>query len=138
MTNEIDTASRPIIVFDGECALCSANAGFVLKHDRAGYFRLAAMQGDAGAALMTRHGIDPADPETFIVVNGDRVTRNSDAALMIAAGLGWPWKAASALRIIPRGLRDAVYGFVARNRYRIFGRCETCWVPDAEQAGRVL
>lgn len=138
VTGEIDTASGPIIVFDGECVLCSANAQFVLKYDRAGRFRLAAMQGEAGAALMARHGINPADPETFIVVDGDKVTRNSDAALMIAAGMGWPWKAAKVFWIIPRGLRDAIYGLVARKRYRIFGRRETCWMPDAKQAERVL
>lgn len=134
----MDQPDHPVIVFDGECVLCSANAQFILKHDRSGHFRLAVMQGEAGEALMARHDIDPADPETFIVVHGDQVTRNSDAALAIATGLGWPWKAAAVLRVIPRVLRDAAYRLIARNRYRIFGKREQCWVPTPDQAGRVL
>ena len=96
------------------------------------------MQGEAGAALMTRFGIDPLDPETFILVEGERVRRNSDAGLAIAEGLGWPWRALGVLRVVPRPLRDAVYGLVARNRYRWFGRRERCFVPTAEQADRIL
>lgn len=131
-------SSGPIIVFDAECILCSANAQFVLRHDRERRFRLASMQNEAGAALYRRFGIDPANPETLIVVEGDEALRDSDAVLAIYAGLGWPWKAFSVLRLIPRGLRDPLYLFIARNRYRIFGRRETCWVPPADYAGRVL
>lgn len=130
--------AHPVVVFDGDCVLCSANARFILRHDRRGHFRLATMQSGAGAALMARFGIDPLDPETFILVEGDRVRRNSDAALAIAEGLGWPWNALGALRIVPRALRDAIYRLVARNRYRWFGRRERCFVPTPEQADRVL
>ena len=129
---------NPIIVFDAVCVLCSANAQFVLKHDRREHFRLASMQGEAGAALYRRFGIDPADPDTIILVEGDSVKRDSDAVLAIYAGLGWPWRAAAALRLVPRFLRDPVYRWIARNRYRLFGRRETCWLPTAEQARRVL
>ena len=131
-------ADHPVIVFDAQCVLCSANAQFVLKHDRRDHFRLASMQGEVGAALFRRFGIDPADPETIILVDGDSVQLNSDAILAIYAGLGWPWRAAAALRLVPRFLRDPVYRWVARNRYRLFGRRETCWLPTAEQARRVL
>lgn len=126
------------MVFDGDCVLCSANARFILRHDRRGRFRLATMQGEAGAALMARCGIDPLDPETFILVEGERVRRDSDAALAIAEGLGWPWTMLAALRIVPRPLRDALYRLVARNRYRWFGRREHCFAPTPEQADRVL
>ena len=131
-------ADHPVIVFDAQCVLCSANAQFVLKHDRRDHFRLASMQGEVGAALFRRFGIDPADPETIILVDGDSVRLNSDAVIAIYAGLGWPWRAAAALRLVPRVLRDPVYRWVARNRYRLFGRRETCWLPTAEQARRVL
>ena len=86
-------ADHPVIVFDAQCVLCSANAQFVLKHDRREHFRLASMQGEVGAALFRRFGIDPADPETIILVEGDSVRLNSDAILAIYAGLGWPWRA---------------------------------------------
>ena len=131
-------ADHPIIVFDAHCVLCSANAQFVLKHDRSDHFRLASMQGEIGTALYRRFGIDPANPETLILVDGNDVRRDSDAILAIYAALGWPWRATTALRLVPAFLRDPVYRWVARNRYRLFGRRATCWVPSAEQARRVL
>jgi predicted DCC family thiol-disulfide oxidoreductase YuxK len=129
---------RPVILFDALCVLCSANARFILKHDRRRRFRLASLQSPAGAALCRRFGLDPADPETLLLVKGDRALRNSDAVLAIWSGLGWPWRAAAALRIVPRRLRDPLYRWVARNRYRLFGRRETCWVPSAADRERLL
>ena len=134
----MDLASGPIILFDAHCVLCSANARFVLRFDIERRFRLAAMQGDVGAELFRRNGLDPADPESILVVDGDRVWRDSDAVIAIYAGLGWPWRAAVAVRLVPRGLRDPVYRWVARNRYRMFGRRETCWLPRPEFADRLL
>jgi len=130
--------THPIIVFDAECLLCSANAQFVLDHDGRGRFLLASMQGEAGSALYRRFGIDPADPDTLIVVEGDRVRRDSDAILAIWAGLGWPWRAATMFRLVPRALRDLVYRWVARNRYRLFGKRDTCWLPDPAFRDRML
>jgi predicted DCC family thiol-disulfide oxidoreductase YuxK len=127
-----------IIVFDAECVLCSANAQFVLRRDRTGAFLLASMQGDVGAGLYRKFGIDPANPETLIVVDGEMALRDSDAVLAIYAGLGWPWRALATLRFNPRALRDGAYLFLARHRYRVFGRRETCWTPTPEQASRVL
>ena len=137
-TNAI-AAAHPIIVFDAQCVMCSANAQFVLRNDRRGYFRLASMQGEVGAALYRRFGIDPADPESLIVVDGERVLRDSDAILAIYAGLGGPWRALATIgRLMPRFLRDPIYRWIARNRYRLFGRREVCWVPSAKDAERVL
>lgn len=132
-----DTAG-PIIVFDAECILCTANAQFVLRHDRARHFRLASMQKEAGASLYRRFGIDPGNPESMIVVEGDRLLRDSDAILAIYGGLGWPWKAVCLLRLVPRFLRDPVYRWLARNRHRLFGRRETCWIPSPEDRDRML
>lgn len=129
---------RPIVVFDAQCLLCSANARFILRHDRRRRFRLASMQSEAGAALYRRFGIDPADPETLILVCGDKALRDSDAVLAIYAGLGGLWRAAAALRLVPRALRDPVYRLVARNRYRLFGRSETCWAPSPADRERML
>lgn len=130
--------TRPIIVFDAKCLLCSANAQFVLDHDRDGRFLLASMQGEVGSALYRRFGIDPTDPDTLIVVEGYRVRRDSDAILAIWAGLGWPWHAGTILRLVPRLLRDLVYRCVARNRYRLFGKRDTCWLPDPAFRDRML
>ncbi len=129
---------KAIVVFDAECILCSANAQFILRHDHKRHFMLASMQGDYGSALYRKYDIDPANPETLIVVQGNRLLRNSDAVLAIYAGLGWPWRAVSALRFLPKFLRDPVYLFVARNRYRIFGKRDTCWLPQPEFQDRML
>jgi predicted DCC family thiol-disulfide oxidoreductase YuxK len=128
----------PIILFDAQCVLCSANARFILRHDRQHRFRLAAMQGETGAALFRRHGIDPTDPDTILVVDGDRVWRDSDAVIAIYTGLGWPWRVAGAAGLVPHWLRDRAYRWIARNRYRLFGRRQACWLPAPKDARRVL
>ncbi len=130
--------NHPIILFDAECVLCSANAQFILSHDKVRRYRLASMQGEVGAELFRRHGIDPADPDTILVIDGERVLTDSDAVLSVYAGLGWPWRIAAAVRMVPRALRDPVYRWIARNRYRIFGRRDRCWLPKPEDADRVL
>ena len=131
-------AGGPIILFDGECVLCSAHAQFVLRYDRRAHFRFAAIQGAVGTQLCQRFGIDPHDPATMLVVEGDRALRDSDAVLAIVHGLGWPWRAAGLLRLVPRPARDRLYRLVARNRYRLFGRRETCWRPRPEHRHRLL
>ena len=131
-----DTA--PIILFDAMCVLCSANAQFILRHDRRRRFRLASIQGEVGQELCRRHGIDPDDPDTIIIVEGDHALRDSDAVLAIYAGLGWPWRSTAVLRVIPRSIRDPLYRLIARNRYRLFGQRQVCWRPLPEDADRVI
>ena len=133
-----DQPNGPIILFDAQCVLCSANAQFVLKHDTSGRFRLASMQGNIGAEIYRRHGLDPRDPISMLVVEGGRMRRDSDAVLSIYEGLGLPWRLLGALRVVPPPLRDGVYRWVARNRYRLFGKRETCWVAPPEFRDRFL
>lgn len=128
----------PIILFDAECVLCSANARFVLKHDKAGHFRLASMQGAVGAALYRLHGMDPDDPSSMIIVDGGHLRRDSDAVLSIYEALGLPWRLLGLFRLVPRILRDPVYRWVARNRYRLFGKLAQCWVAPPEYRQRIL
>ncbi len=134
----MEPGPHPVIVFDGECVLCSANAQFILRHDRRRHFRLAAMQGATGAAIFARHGIDPGDPETMVVAIGDLVLRDSAAVIAIFAGLGWPWRALAVARILPRPLRDGAYRWVAKRRYRLFGQRASCWLPAPEYRDRLL
>ncbi|MGB3796215.1 MAG: thiol-disulfide oxidoreductase DCC family protein [Alteraurantiacibacter sp.] len=136
--SDLSSRQNPVIVFDGYCVLCSANARFVLRYDKRERFRLAAMQGETGAALLRQFGIDPDDPESFIIVQGDRALRDSDAVLALWSELGWPWKILAAATVIPRGWRDGAYRIIARNRYRLFGRREQCFVPDKRWADRIL
>ncbi|MBZ9648473.1 thiol-disulfide oxidoreductase DCC family protein [Sphingobium sp. 3R8] len=132
------TDTHPIILFDAQCVLCSANAQFILTHDRARRYRLASMQSAVGEELFRSHGVDPTDPDTILVIDGDKVLRDSDAVISIYVGLGWPWRIAGVAGYIPRRLRDTIYRWVARNRYRIFGKRQSCWIPRTEDADRLL
>lgn len=128
----------PIILFDAQCVLCSANAQFVLKHDATGHFRLASMQGEVGGALYRAHGMDPKDPVSILVVDGDMVRQDSDAVLSIYEGLGYPWRLLTVFRLVPAFLRDPVYRLVARNRYRLFGKLDECWLAPPTYRDRIL
>jgi predicted DCC family thiol-disulfide oxidoreductase YuxK len=128
----------PVVLFDGVCNLCNGSVRFVVRHDRRGRFRFASLQSEAGQALLRRHGLDPADLFSVVLVDGGRVTTRSDAALDVARGLGGAWRAAGLLRAVPRPVRDRVYDWVARNRYRWFGRRDACMLPSPELRARFL
>jgi len=135
----VDSATTsPILLFDGVCNLCNASVQWILQHDRAGLFRFAALQSEAGQALLARFGLDAEQFDTVILVDGDRIFIRSDAALEILRRLGALWSWLSVLRWTPRPLRDSVYNWVARNRYRWFGRQEKCLLPRKEWAQRFL
>ena len=133
-----DLVGHPIILFDAECVLCSASAQFVLKHDVVGHFRLASMQSDIGASIYRSHGMDPHDPSSMLVVEGDRVRSDSDAVISVCEKLGFPWRLAGLLRVVPASLRDPAYRWVARSRYRFSGKRETCWVAPPHHRDRML
>lgn len=131
-----------VILFDGVCNLCNGAVQFVLDRDRHKRFRFAALQSEAGQALLRQRGLTPpdpgADPDTIVLVEGDRVSDRSTAALRIARHLGFPWVLAGIFWLLPRPLRDWVYRFIARNRYRWFGKSESCRLPTPELRGRFL
>ena len=130
--------SQPLIVFDGECVLCSANARFVLRRDRRRRFRLTTAQSPLGAALYRHFGLARGDYESLLVLLNGRLLTESDAVLAIARELGWPWRAAAAARLVPAFLRDRLYRLVARHRFEWFGRRAVCWAPSAAERDRIL
>ena len=129
---------RAVIVFDGVCMLCSHSVQFILKHDGRKRFRFATMQSMSGQALMRAHGLDPTDPSSMLLFDGTRAWTDSEAVLRIAAGFGGAWRLTGAARILPIGLRDTLYRFIARRRYRWFGKRDTCMLPTVETAERFL
>ncbi len=137
MSAESTQAGGPVIVFDGVCVLCNGWVRFLLKHDRAGRYRFAAMQSDAGRALLAGHGLDPDDPASFLLVDGDDAWTDSDAIGRVLTGLGGMWRLAGVIAWVPRFLRDPFYRWIARNRYRLFGTT-ACHVPTEEQRARFL
>lgn len=133
----VDAAAGPIILFDGLCNVCAASVQFVIRHDPAARFRLAALQSDVGRALCAAYGVDAAVDSIVLIADG-RAWDASDAALRIARGLRRPWPLAYALTAVPRPVRDAAYHAFARRRYRWFGRRATCLVPTAAIKARFL
>ena len=126
-----------VILYDGVCVFCSRWIRFVAARDTNRRFRFTAIQSGYGTRLAQAFGIDPDDPDTNAVVHGGVVWFKSDAALTVLGSLpGWQWT--RVLRSVPKPVRDAVYSVVARNRYRIFGKYEECFVPDAEMRKRVM
>jgi predicted DCC family thiol-disulfide oxidoreductase YuxK len=126
-----------IILYDGVCVFCSRWIRFVAARDVGHRFRFTAIQSGYGARLAQAFGIDPVDPDTNAVIHGGVAYFKSDGALTVLSNLpGWEW--VRVLRAVPKPLRDAVYGLVAQNRYRIFGKYEECFVPDAEMRARVI
>jgi predicted DCC family thiol-disulfide oxidoreductase YuxK len=126
-----------VILYDGVCVFCSRWVRFVVARDVRRRFRFTAIQSAYGTRMAQALGINPADPDTNAVIHGGVAYFKSDAALTVLSNLpGWGW--VRALRLVPRPIRDTVYNLVARNRYRIFGKYEACFVPDAELRARVL
>lgn len=132
-------ASHPVIVFDGVCVLCSRWVDFVLRHDRQGRFRLAAMQGARGRALLLEHGLSPDDPSSFLLVQDGRGYRDTDAIARVLRQLGGPWRlAGTALHATPKALGDPLYRWIARHRYRLFGQRAQCRLPAPDDAWRFI
>jgi predicted DCC family thiol-disulfide oxidoreductase YuxK len=129
---------RSIIVFDGHCALCSGWVKFVLKHDQAAQYRLLPAQSPLGQALYVHYGLDPSDYETNILIANGVAWFKSEGSIRMAEGLGFPWSLASLFCLVPRRVRDFLYEFVARNRLRVFGKLDTCYIPAAGYRDRFL
>lgn len=129
---------HPVVLFDGVCNLCNGSVQFILKRDPQARFRFASLQSDAGRSLLQEHGLDPEALSSVVVIDGGQAWRESSAALRIARYLPGGWKLLRIFTLVPRPLRDAVYRWIARNRYRWFGKMETCWLPTPELKGRFL
>ncbi|MEQ9242563.1 thiol-disulfide oxidoreductase DCC family protein [Roseovarius indicus] len=131
-------AGQDLVVFDGECVLCSGFFRFMLAHDRAGRFRFATAQSPLGTELYTALGLSTEEYETNLVIVGGRIHEKLDAFAAAMRVLGWPWRGLSAVRVLPGWLKTPAYTAIARNRYRLFGRYETCMMPDAAVRARFL
>ena len=133
-----------LVLYDGVCGLCSRLVQFLLRHDRRRVFSFAALQSAVGKSIVERSGGNPGELASFYVVvdyrttGASRVFTKSDAALFVAGALGWPWRAARMMRLVPHAIRDRAYDVVVRNRYRVFGRYDGCLVPRPEFRNRFI
>ncbi|MEM8695077.1 MAG: DCC1-like thiol-disulfide oxidoreductase family protein [Pseudomonadota bacterium] len=130
--------SRPLIVFDGDCILCSRSMRLILRLDRAKRFRLTPAQGEIGQGLYRHLDLPTDNFETYLLVADGRIYQRSTAVLEIVKRLGWPWKAGAIFAIVPRPVRDTLYSLVARHRYRIFGRRIACGIADPDLRERIV
>jgi predicted DCC family thiol-disulfide oxidoreductase YuxK len=132
-----------LILYDGVCGLCHRLVGFVLRRDARGLFCFASLQSDLGRALVKQHGGDPDALVTFRVLSDFRTASpallsRADAALFLLKRIDGPWRVLGLMSILPGRVLDWGYDLVARNRYRLFGRYEHCFLPDAESRGRFI
>lgn len=127
-----------LILFDGVCNLCNWSVQFILRHDKTAVFTFASIQSDVGREIYRFSGLDPDDIQTFLLLTKGQVLLRSDAAIGVARQFGGLWRLFIAFKVIPRGLRDWAYSFVARHRYRWFGRRDTCMIPSEDVRRRFL
>jgi predicted DCC family thiol-disulfide oxidoreductase YuxK len=127
-----------VVLFDGVCNLCNASVDFIIPRDKAGRFRFSSLQSEAGRRILTGCGLDPSTVATVVLVEEGRCYTLSAAALRVAKHLSGLWPALYILTLVPTPIRDLVYRWIARNRYKWFGRRETCRLPMPEERGRFI
>ena len=131
-------AQHAVVLFDGVCNLCNGFVRFVIPRDPRGHIRFSALQSEAARRLMGQAGVTPGGADSVVLVEGQRASVRSEAALRIARQLRFPWPILYGLVIVPRPLRDWVYDIVARNRFRWFCRRDVCMVPGPDTQDRFL
>ena len=126
-----------IVLFDGDCNFCDSSVQFIINHDPAGYYQFASLQSDIGRELREKHKI-PGDVDSLVLIKDDQAYVKSEGALMISHHLTGLWKLAFYLKSLPRPLRDAAYDVIANNRYKVFGKLDSCMLPPPHIRKRFL
>ncbi|HZG26528.1 MAG TPA: thiol-disulfide oxidoreductase DCC family protein [Chitinophagaceae bacterium] len=127
-----------IILFDGVCNLCNNIVVFVIKRDPGGKFRFASLQSPAGQNLLRQYGLSRHDFNSFVYIRDKKAYLKSTAALQVLHDLGGIWKASAAFRLLPLKLRDFFYDLIAKSRYRVFGKQDSCMIPTPALKKRFL
>ncbi|MES2820092.1 MAG: thiol-disulfide oxidoreductase DCC family protein [Pseudomonadota bacterium] len=127
-----------VVLFDGVCRLCNGWATFLIRHDHARHFRLASVQSAEGQAILRFYALPTEHFDTMAYVEGSQLHVRSEALLRIVSQLPGAWRLLRVLRLVPAWLRNFLYDRIARNRYRLFGRYDSCLLPSADHAARFL
>ena len=130
--------NKSVILFDGVCNLCNRSVQFVIKHDPEGKFMFTSLQSESGQKLLKEYKLPANEFNSFILLENGRAYTRSTGALKVARRLKSGWKLLYGFIIVPRFIRDPVYNWIARNRYRWFGKTETCMIPSPELTNRFL
>ncbi len=138
MAGNPENFDKKIILFDGVCNLCSGAVTFIIKRDKKNVFRFASLQSDLGKSLLEKFGIDPVKTDSIILISKGKAYIKSSAALHIARDLNGGYPLLTGFLIVPKFLRNGLYDFIAKNRYRWFGKKESCMIPNPELKSRFL
>jgi len=131
-------SGKKTILFDGVCNLCNSSVQFVIKHDKQNQFNFGSFQGKAGQEFLQRFNLPPGNFNSFMLIEDEKLYTESTAALRVCKNLGGGWRLLYGFIIVPKFIRDGFYRIVARNRYKWFGKKETCWVPTARLRSKFL
>jgi predicted DCC family thiol-disulfide oxidoreductase YuxK len=134
----MNTEIHPVILFDGVCNFCNAGINFIIKQDKKKLFRFAALQSDAGQKILEKYNLPKEAFASFVLIDEGRVYQKSSAGLRVYGKLPWYWKWTQTFWITPPFVRNAVYDFIAKNRYKWFGKKEQCMIPTPEVRSRFL
>ncbi len=130
--------TQAVIFFDGYCNLCNGAVQFTIKRDAHDVFRFASLQSDYAEKNLAPFALEPQKGDSFVLLEGGRVYQRSTAALRVARKLNGLWPLLYGFIIIPGFIRDAVYNYIAKNRYKWFGKQKSCWVPTPELQQKFL
>jgi predicted DCC family thiol-disulfide oxidoreductase YuxK len=128
----VNTSGKIVILFDGVCNLCNGAVQFIIKRDKSSKFLFASLQSDYGQSELLKLGLDPEVLHSIIALENGKFCERSDAALKIASALSQPWPLLGIFKILPRFFRDWIYDLIASNRYRMFGRRDSCMLPTPD------
>lgn len=132
MVIEINEIKNPVLLFDGVCNLCNRSVQFVIKKDKKRIFRFASLQSELGMHVMQQYGLPVSDLNSFLLLENGKLYTKSTAALRLTRKLGGGWPLLYAFMIVPKFIRDGIYSWIARNRYKWFGKRDACWLPTPE------
>ncbi len=132
------TYNENIILFDGVCNLCNSSVQFVIKRDKKAKFKFASLQSESGQALLKKFNLPTNDFNSFVYIHGERCYLRSSALLRVLKELGGGWKLLYAFIIVPKFIRDFFYNIIAKSRYSLFGKQNSCMIPTPELKSRFL
>lgn len=134
----MNNCSKPIILFDGVCNYCNSMVNFIIRQDKQKRFVFAPLQSATGQHLLLKHHLPPNELNSFVLIDRQKAWLRSSASLQVFKNLPWYWKWTQIFWIIPPFLRNAVYNLIARNRYKWFGKKESCMIPTPDLKARFL
>ncbi len=131
-------SDKPVVLFDGVCNLCNGSVLFIIKRDPQSKLKFASLQSEFGAEQMKRFNLPPSALNSVLLIKGGNLFQKSNAALEIARMLDGMWPGMYAFKIVPLFIRDFIYDWIAKNRYRWFGKKEECMIPTPEMKARFV